>query len=124
MAKSEPYEIPTMDQIRELAEKKGYVCDLDDFFNYNTRMGWRTQDGSRIRDWRKMLDVWNRNAKIRAKPQVRPEYSEDPDEISPEERAALIADIELAQEAIRNCSTMEAARDYYYERTVYGKDRT
>ena len=99
------YEIPSMEQIEIRAKEKNLVhVDLIDFFNFNSRMNWKSMNGSRIRDWRSLLEAWDRNAVRQGKPVwkdprsitiTKPERKSDPEpELSPEEREELIADIE------------------------------
>jgi hypothetical protein len=40
------------------ATKEGRKTDPDEFFNYFHARAWRLPDGSPVRDWRAMFDVW------------------------------------------------------------------
>lgn len=107
------YEIPTMEQIEIRAKDMNLVhVDLIDFFNFNSRHGWRSLKGSQIRDWRSLLKTWDQNAIKQGKPvwvdprigkRFEQDHGSDPEEeeLSPEERQALIDDIHRMQAQIQ-----------------------
>ena len=104
--------MPSYEEIEDYARSRDSLVNPREFWEHYQNNGW-IHNGTPVYNWKALFQSWERVE--RKKPKIR--HYEDPDEISPELRAALIEDIELAKEAIRECSTMEAARDYYYERT-------
>ena len=107
--------MPSYAEIEDYARARDSVVNPREFWEHYQNNGWR-HNGAPVYNWRALFQSWERVEKKKHKPQVRPDYA-DSEDISPERRAALIEDIELAKEAIRECSTMDEAARYYHERT-------
>lgn len=53
---------PTMDEIKEYAESKGYDLNAYRFFTYYSRLGWRDKFGNPVIPvWRETIDYWMHN---------------------------------------------------------------
>lgn len=53
---------PTMDEIKEYAESKGYDLNAYRFFTYYSRLGWRDKWGNPVIPvWRETIDYWMHN---------------------------------------------------------------
>ena len=107
------------------AYAQGRAVNPVEFFEKNQRDGW-TIGGEPIRNWRAIFDAWEKREQIpeTTKSGSRPEYFDriqdaidHENDMDPAERQKLEDDIHLAQEALRNCSTLEEASRYYHERT-------
>lgn len=90
---------PSLAEVQNYCEIKGYQLDPQSFYDYWSQQQWKL-DGKAIFNWMQLADKAEET--IRAgKPQrqvaVRPAYTDQTatdDEITPDERAALIEDIE------------------------------
>ena len=117
---------PSLDDVKEYAAEIGSVSDPEEFYKRYARQHWKA-NGTRIKDWKALYDAWDQIDRKRgtAQPNAqRPEYFDriqdaidHEDDMDPAERQKLEDDIHLAQEAIRECSTLDEAARYYHERT-------
>lgn len=111
-------EIPTLEQIQAYARAANYVSNPLEFYEKYRRANWKI-NGEPVQNWRRLFDGWERTTRAKQKPQVLPEYKTAPAEqieMSAEERAEILADINAMIAAIENNPTIEAAREEY-ERT-------
>ena len=117
---------PSLEDIKEYAAEIGSVSDPEEFYKRYARQHWKA-NGTRIRDWKALYDAWDQIDRKRGPAQQsspRPEYFDriqyaidHENDMDPAERKMLEDDIHLAQEALRNCSTLDEAARYYHERT-------
>lgn len=90
---------PSLSEVKNYCEMKGYHLDPDSFFSYWKERNWKL-DGKSIFNWMLLADKAEEQLTAghpQLKTAVRPAYidqSPAEDDISPEELAALIADIE------------------------------
>ena len=49
---------PTVEEIREYINDKGYTVDADQFFNYYESVGWRVGGKSAMKDWKAAVRTW------------------------------------------------------------------
>ena len=55
--------IPTREDVYSYAGANGLNnADLDAFFDYYTRNAWRTGNGEPVKDWKTLLESWDRTA--------------------------------------------------------------
>ena len=50
---------PSFKEVADEVAEKGFKVSSIKFYEYYEKNGWRTNEGEPIRDWRKMLAVWN-----------------------------------------------------------------
>lgn len=97
----ESYHIPSLDEVKAYAQEKQYHSDPEAFFNKFTKAHWK-QNGQRIKKWTMLFDSWEaiyrkQNKSSNNKNAVRPEYldrlDQQEDDMTDEERKAIIDDI-------------------------------
>lgn len=68
--------IPTREDIYSYAGANGLnSADLDAFFEYYDRNGWRTGNGEPVKDWKPLLESWDRTAARAAEAPQKPRRS-------------------------------------------------
>lgn len=50
---------PSFKEVADEVAEKGYRISSTKFYEYYENNGWKTNEGEPIRDWKKMLAVWN-----------------------------------------------------------------
>lgn len=58
---SSRFEPPTVEEVREYIELKGYSMDPEDFHDYYSASGWTLSNGRKMKDWKAAVNRWNRN---------------------------------------------------------------
>ncbi len=56
--------VPTIDELEEYKNKKGYQCDVKQFADYHSSKGWIVGK-VKMKDWRRALSYWESNDKKR-----------------------------------------------------------
>ena len=56
--------VPTIDELEEYKNKKGYQCDVQQFADYHSSKGWIVGK-VKMKDWRRALSYWESNDKKR-----------------------------------------------------------
>lgn len=62
---------PSLDEVRDLCEERGYASDPEAFYNWHEANGWKTGKNS-MQDWKAALAYWESNEKKKAKPAFQP----------------------------------------------------
>ena len=58
------FNIPTVDELEEYKNKKGYQCDVQQFYDYHSSKGW-VVGRVKMKDWKRALSYWESNDKKR-----------------------------------------------------------
>lgn len=58
--KKEEFTPPTLEEVREYVQEKGYNLDVEKFHRYYTESNWRDARGKRVKNWKLKLMVWDR----------------------------------------------------------------
>ena len=86
---------PTYEQVQDYAKKRRFISNPSEFFDHYQRNGWR-KNGQPVYNWQALFQGWEREEKKRraaeAKPDPQPLQDEEP--MTPEEREALVAEVE------------------------------
>lgn len=53
--------IPTLLSISSFVDEKNLNVDAKKFFDYYEERKWLTEEGKKITNWKKLLEVWNKN---------------------------------------------------------------
>jgi len=55
---------PTVDELKQYKNEKGYQCDVQQFFDYHESKGW-VVGRVKMKDWKRALSYWESNDKKR-----------------------------------------------------------
>ena len=58
------FNIPTIDELEEYKNEKGYQCDVQQFYDYHSSKGW-VVGRVKMKDWKRALSYWESNDKKR-----------------------------------------------------------
>ena len=58
------FNIPTIDELKEYKNEKGYQCDVQQFYDYHSSKGW-VVGKVKMKDWKRALSYWESNDKKR-----------------------------------------------------------
>ena len=58
------FNIPTIDELEEYKNGKGYQCDVQQFYDYHSSKGW-VVGKVKMKDWKRALSYWESNDKKR-----------------------------------------------------------
>ena len=58
------FNIPTVDELEEYKNEKGYQCDVQQFYDYHSSKGW-VVGRVKMKDWKRALSYWESNDKKR-----------------------------------------------------------
>lgn len=56
------FEPPSIEEVRQYIESKGYSVDAQRFVDYYEARGWELSKGRKIKDWKACVRTWNGNA--------------------------------------------------------------
>lgn len=68
---------PSLTEVKNYVEEKGYEMDTEAFYDYYTEVGWIKKNGQAIQDWKATVRSWERRSKEWASKNdtsSRPEY--------------------------------------------------
>lgn len=57
------FEPPTVEDVRQYVQSKGYSVDPESFVDYYTARGWELSKGRKVKDWQACVRTWNGNSK-------------------------------------------------------------
>ena len=58
------FNIPTIDELEDYKNEKGYQCDVQQFYDYHSSKGW-VVGKVKMKDWKRALSYWESNDKKR-----------------------------------------------------------
>ena len=58
------FNIPTVNELEEYKNEKGYQCDVQQFYDYHSSKGW-VVGRVKMKDWKRALSYWESNDKKR-----------------------------------------------------------
>lgn len=54
---------PTIEEIKQYCDEKGYSVDAETFFNYYAANEWKDGNGKPVESWKAKIVMWNNNSK-------------------------------------------------------------
>ena len=71
---------PTIEEVREYVQEKGYHFDPQHFWDYYEASGWKMQSGKPVKSWKQCCVTWERNSRNKDDPHGPKEISGISDE--------------------------------------------